>query len=655
MGDIVTLYRDIAIERLTQIGQNSGFSSTAFNAEFNNLYLIAQQLESSIAQCLQIPNTNNPAPITTLTKATYAGKYLSFDSNGNPQPALLTSSGSLTGAIIASLLTSTLLAPFFHWGQTAAEALAGVVPTDEGYAPPNWPGFKLERYGGDSTGVSDNSAAFTKLIDVMLAAGGMSVVLPPGVYNLNTAQVFTLYPSSGANTKSNGFRISGYGAVINFTGTGFAFDLSAGPGTSPFFYQPDVAFEGINFLGTAAGGGALRTTDLNNGRHKDLFALNFTTGTGFALRNVNNWSEVNEFRGCGAVNCYNAWTFVAPGGAQNSFARTLIDHPFCAGILADWFDVGGGCALYDSTITNVSGNFGSLSMMAIGTNAGNSADLTGTTIEGIKYEVNSAPAITFTAGASIGATSATLLAPFALASGTYKAVFSDAETRVVTLTKGLTTCTWSSGLSGNVTAATVLAQSVFRLRDYPQNTGTARRPIVTNINTYATSNGALPVWADGTNTAQVLEPAQTQTFVAHTGMQAYEPLYGVNAVTTVATKDVTQPTLTLTGFTTTVSGRVRFYRNGDLAEMLVVDALTGTSNATSMTMQLPAEYFPAVAIGALPCLVEDNGNIVPGAVSISTGGLMTFSKFNGTTYTTFTSTGTKGLGATWVIPPWPLT
>jgi hypothetical protein len=142
-GTIVTLYRDIAIERITQIGQNSGFSSTAFNAEFNNLYLIAQQLETQIGQCLQLPNTNNPAPVTTLTPAAYANKYLSFDQYGNPQPAALTSSGAITQAIIGGLL----------YPQTAAEEAAGVTPTYEFYPP-----GALERYGA-STASPNNSVA----------------------------------------------------------------------------------------------------------------------------------------------------------------------------------------------------------------------------------------------------------------------------------------------------------------------------------------------------------------------------------------------------------------------------------------------------------------------------------------------------------------
>lgn len=94
-GDIITLFRDIQIQRVSQIAQNSGFSSTTFNAEFNNIYLIMQQLAASQSLSLQVPNTNNPSPVTTLTPSAYANKYLAFDANGNPQPAILTSSGSL--------------------------------------------------------------------------------------------------------------------------------------------------------------------------------------------------------------------------------------------------------------------------------------------------------------------------------------------------------------------------------------------------------------------------------------------------------------------------------------------------------------------------------------------------------------------------------
>lgn len=104
VGDIVTIFRDIPIERLTQFSQNGGFSSSAFNAEFNNVYLILQQLQDSISFSLQVPNTNNPAPITLLTPATYANMFLAFDSHGNPMPATVTSTGVLTQSQFNSFL-----------------------------------------------------------------------------------------------------------------------------------------------------------------------------------------------------------------------------------------------------------------------------------------------------------------------------------------------------------------------------------------------------------------------------------------------------------------------------------------------------------------------------------------------------------------------
>lgn len=161
-GVIVTLFRDITIERITQIGQNSGFSSQAFNAEFNNIYLILQQLSDSLGFALQIPNTNAPAPTTTLTPAAYANKYLAFDSNGNPTPALLTSSGSLTQALLLGLINP----------QTPYELAAGITPASTLYLPGHLP-----RYGGKAdSGTTDNTLALTNAC-AAVAGTGVPVVI----------------------------------------------------------------------------------------------------------------------------------------------------------------------------------------------------------------------------------------------------------------------------------------------------------------------------------------------------------------------------------------------------------------------------------------------------------------------------------------------
>lgn len=223
-GQIVTLYRDIQIERLTQIGQNSGFASTAFNAEYNNIYLIMQQLADSIGFCLQLPNTNNPAPTTSLTPATYANKYLAFDANGNPVPAVLTSSGSLTGAIIIALLTQAQIASVFQ-PQTPAESAVGVVPTVL-----QWPQGDPRRYGAVLDGVADDTVALTNWAKV-----GGNLTFPS--YTAFITATIPLY----SNTTITGCQ----GAIVS-TAT---HDISLFSAVS----KTHVSVRGIHFLQTSIG------------------------------------------------------------------------------------------------------------------------------------------------------------------------------------------------------------------------------------------------------------------------------------------------------------------------------------------------------------------------------------------------------------------
>lgn len=213
VGDIITLYRDIPIERLTQFAQNGGFSSTAFNAEFNNVYLLLQQLQQNLDQCLQIPNTNNPAPTTSLAPGAYANKYLAFDANGNPEPAELTTSGSLTGSIIAGLLSVFTSAPIDpSRARTAAEIAAGVVPANYAYAPGD-----VRRYGADPTGVADSSTAFAnaflvkglitavgtfKIGTALVMDGATTSLIGPATINSTVAsgQVITVQSSGGSES-----------------------------------------------------------------------------------------------------------------------------------------------------------------------------------------------------------------------------------------------------------------------------------------------------------------------------------------------------------------------------------------------------------------------------------------------------------------------
>lgn len=65
-GETVTIYRDIAIERLTDFQQNGPWSSTTFNDELDKLTLVLQELENKVGRGSphrkERPHTNNPRP-----------------------------------------------------------------------------------------------------------------------------------------------------------------------------------------------------------------------------------------------------------------------------------------------------------------------------------------------------------------------------------------------------------------------------------------------------------------------------------------------------------------------------------------------------------------------------------------------------------------
>lgn len=228
VDDIVTLYRDIQIERLTQFAQNGGFSSSAFNAEFNNLYLIAQQLEAAIEQCLQLPNTNNPAPVTTLIPGAYANKYLAFDAYGNPTPAVLTSSGALTSSIITGL-TTPLNATEAAAGLTSGQINTGFLPGD------------LQRYRCDPTGVNGADAG------ILIASKC-------------NARVFDSYPGGGQYRIKNPINLidfpitfrgqaKGNGDASGNTGTAFIIDAAVGSAGAAFYadYLDGITFADWGF------------------------------------------------------------------------------------------------------------------------------------------------------------------------------------------------------------------------------------------------------------------------------------------------------------------------------------------------------------------------------------------------------------------------
>ena len=235
-GTIITLYRNISIARITQLSQNGTFFSANFNNEYNRIYLILQQLQQSLlpggnqAFALMVPNSNNPAPTTLLTPTNYANKYLSFDGNGNPQPAALTSSGSITASLIGG----------FIWPQSSAEAANSIIPSVQ------YPYGSLRRYGADPTGIASSSTA---LANALLCNSYVWDDFPGGgTYLFNTQVSVTNYP----------FRLQGQAPDATGGGlTGTIFKLGNSAASLLFLggFIANSIIDGIGFLVASGGAG----------------------------------------------------------------------------------------------------------------------------------------------------------------------------------------------------------------------------------------------------------------------------------------------------------------------------------------------------------------------------------------------------------------
>ena len=172
-GEVVTIYRDIAIARNTDVQQNGPWSSTSYNDEMDKVFLIMQELENKIGRAIRFPLTaaitNAQALLDPLS--TYAGKFLRITSAGLLEAAeALDNTVTLSAEIIGQLL----------YPQSAAEIAISVTPT--AYKIP-W--FQGARYGlSESNSAATNTANFHDLVNVARNARRQIVELDEGVFDM---------------------------------------------------------------------------------------------------------------------------------------------------------------------------------------------------------------------------------------------------------------------------------------------------------------------------------------------------------------------------------------------------------------------------------------------------------------------------------------
>lgn len=111
----------------------------------------------------------------------------------------------------------------------------------------------------------------------------------------------------------------------------------------------------------------------------------------------------------------------------------------------------------------------------------------------------------------------------------------------------------------------------------------------------------------------------------------------------VSYEDSNSFTGTLTGFTTGTTGTCRYDRVGKQVT-LYLGAMSGTSNATTMTLTgLPAGITPT-RNQVMNCLVTDNGSTSLGRLTVASTGVITFDRYSAiNNITSFTASGGKAM------------
>ena len=402
LGTIVTFYRNVQIARVTQLSQNGTFFSSNFNNEFNRIYLIMQQLQQSLlpggnqAYALMIPNSNNPVPTTLLTPAAYANKYLSFDANGNPQPALLTSSGTITQSLLSGLLNP----------QTTAEA--GLTIVNSQYVP-----GVVDRYGTNTTpGTTDMTVAITAAFNQMKAGG----------------------------------------APMQFLGTSYVHSGAVSPMKITSTFQGAVIL-GVPHktilvnMGTA---NVCPTIQIIGGSYAYIKGFIFTGRTGFSNPGIQLIDD-------GINRCAYVWIKDVSGftnNVNNGFIDIVNSNNVWINDFEYWPTSVTGTEETGATIDN-NGQFAGIYLHGPATAAGYAGGLSGNT-NAIYIKGGNGSGINLTAkftGNVAGATTGTLTTNWPGGNGVFPFLFENGDVRSVTIST-LTTATWAGALSaGTVTQA----------------------------------------------------------------------------------------------------------------------------------------------------------------------------------------------------------
>lgn len=275
-GETLTILDDPAQTQPTDYTDNDAFPAETHEDALDRVTRIAKRVSQRVNLALRFadgdPARGALAEIPTV--AARRGKWMRFaDSAIAPLEVadLATAGVTLSASVIGALL----------WAQTAAEASAGVTPSNYAYEPGD-----VRRYGADPLGVADSSAAIQQAINV-----GKAVLFYDGSYLANNLtqsadyQRFFAFGNVRIIKNANGALLTCAGDEVELQGIAFRGDAS-----SPTYTGDGVVMTGenpriINCGARWFSGRALKCT--GNGAQIvgtcDIYQTTDSSGTGYDI------------------------------------------------------------------------------------------------------------------------------------------------------------------------------------------------------------------------------------------------------------------------------------------------------------------------------------------------------------------------------------